>query len=291
MNRRTTDAGGDPKGFPKPLGSGEDSALTVRQAEHFRGRVRVPGDKSISHRAVMFGALADGVSRIEGFLSSGDCMATVGCMRALGVETLAVTADISERSDVDRFFDEIVRVFGTVDLLVNNAAFMRRTHFYDVDRALFEQSVAANIVGTYACSSHAAKIMRCAAAGAARGGSIVHISSVGGFRAHWNGLPYDATKGAIDAMTRAMAIELAEYGIRVNAVAPGATRTDRSPAPDSEHAARIRLRVPLGRFGSTVEIGNAVAFLASEEAAYITGQVLYVDGGVTAQLDPRTHPT
>jgi NAD(P)-dependent dehydrogenase (short-subunit alcohol dehydrogenase family) len=123
------------------------------------------------------------------------------------------------------------------------------------------------------------------------GGSIVHISSVGAFRAHWRGLPYDATKGAINAMTRAMAIELAEYGIRVNAVAPGATRTDRSPAPQSELAAQIRLRVPLGRFGGTVEIGHAVAFFASDDAAYITGQVLYVDGGVTAQLDLRTNPT
>jgi NAD(P)-dependent dehydrogenase (short-subunit alcohol dehydrogenase family) len=104
-------------------------------------------------------------------------------------------------------------------------------------------------------------------------------------------LPYDATKGAIDAMTRAMALELAEYGIRVNAVAPGATHTDRSPDPESEHAGWIRRRVPLGRFGSTVEIGNAVAFLASEDAGYITGQVLYVDGGVTAQLDPKTNPT
>jgi NAD(P)-dependent dehydrogenase (short-subunit alcohol dehydrogenase family) len=85
-------------------------------------------------------------------------------------------------------------------------------------------------------------------------------------------------------------LELAEYGIRVNAVAPGATRTDRSPAPESERAGQIRQRVPLGRFGSTLEIGHAVAFLASEDAAYITGQVLYVDGGITAQLDPRTHP-
>ena len=113
---------------------------------------------------------------------------------------------------------------------------------------------------------------------------------MGGFRAHWRGLPYDATKGAIDAMTRAMALELAEYGIRVNAVAPGATRTERSPAPGSEYAERIRRRVPLGRFGLPVEIGNAVAFLASNDASYITGQVLYVDGGVTAQLDPKTQP-
>jgi len=214
--------------------------------------------------------------------------ATAAELRELGADVLAVTADISEQSAVDRLFDETVRVLGTVDLLVNNAAFMRRKHFFEVDQALFERSVAANVVGTYICAKRAAEIMRDAAGSSA---AIVNISSVGGFRAHWRGLPYDATKGAIDAMTRAMAIELAEYGIRVNAVAPGATRTDRSPAPDSEQAGRIRLRVPLGRLGSTVEIGNAVAFLASEDAAYITGQVLYVDGGVTAQLDPKANPT
>jgi 3-oxoacyl-[acyl-carrier protein] reductase len=210
--------------------------------------------------------------------------ATAAGLRDLGVEVLAVTADIGERSGVKRLFDETVRTFGTVDLLVNNAAFMKRAHFFEVDQEMFERSVAANILGPYMCASRAAALMR------ETGGSIVHISSVGGFRAHWRGLPYDATKGAIDAMTRAMALELAEYGIRVNAVAPGATRTDRSPETDSEGAARIRQRVPLGRFGSTVEIGNAVAFLASEDAGYITGQVLYVDGGVTAQLDPRTQP-
>jgi NAD(P)-dependent dehydrogenase (short-subunit alcohol dehydrogenase family) len=214
--------------------------------------------------------------------------ATTAELRSLGVDALAVTADVGDRAAVDRLFDETLCAYGTVDLLVNNAAFMQRRHFVEVDPELFERSLAANIMGPYLCASRAVELMR---AGDAPGGSIVHISSVGGFRAHWRGLPYDATKGAIDAMTRAMAIELAEYGIRVNAVAPGATRTDRSPAPDSEAAGRIRQRVPLGRFGTTIEIGNAVAFLASEDAAYVTGQVLYVDGGVTAQLDPRTNRT
>jgi 3-oxoacyl-[acyl-carrier protein] reductase len=213
--------------------------------------------------------------------------ATAAELRALGVDALAVTADVSERADVDRLFDETVRAYGTVDLLVNNAAFMQRRHFLEVDQELFERSLAANILGPYLCASRAVELLR----GAAKGGAVVHISSVGGFRAHWRGLPYDATKGAIDAMTRAMAIELAEHGIRVNAVAPGATRTDRSPAPDSKQAGWIRQRVPLGRLGSTVEIGHVVAFLASDDAAYITGQVLYVDGGVTAQLDPKMRLT
>jgi NAD(P)-dependent dehydrogenase (short-subunit alcohol dehydrogenase family) len=118
-------------------------------------------------------------------------------------------------------------------------------------------------------------------------GNIIHISSVGGLRAHWRGLPYDVTKGAIDAMTRAMAIELAAHRIRVNAIAPGAIRTERTlPADDPRTQAAIR-SVPISRHGTPLEIGAAVAFLASPDAGYITGQVLYVDGGLTSQLTPR----
>jgi NAD(P)-dependent dehydrogenase (short-subunit alcohol dehydrogenase family) len=94
------------------------------------------------------------------------------------------------------------------------------------------------------------------------------------------------TKGAIDAMTRAMAIDLAEYNIRVNAVGPGATRTRRTP-PDSHPGVQAMSgRIPLGRFGLVSELSSVVAFLASSEASYITGQIIYVDGGITAQLSP-----
>ncbi len=113
------------------------------------------------------------------------------------------------------------------------------------------------------------------------GGCIIHISSVGGLRAHRRLAGYDASKGAIDALTRSMAVDLAPHGIRVNAVAPGAIQTrpgrqDRRPAEG----------IPLGRLGQPEEIGEAVAFLASGAAAYITGQVVYVDGGLTVQLTP-----
>jgi len=137
--------------------------------------------------------------------------ATTDELRQLGIDVLAVTADISGRDGVDHLFTETVRAYGTVHLLVNNAVFMRRRHFFEVDQGLFERSLAANILGPYLCASRAAELMRVGAAGgSAGGGNIVHISSVGGLRAHWRGLPYDATKGAIDAMTRAMALELAE---------------------------------------------------------------------------------
>jgi 3-oxoacyl-[acyl-carrier protein] reductase len=204
------------------------------------------------------------------------------------VETLAVPADVGRTAQVNRLFDETLEAFGSVHLLVNNAANLRRKHFFDVDEALLDDELTNNVKGPYMCAYRAAQVMR-----ESGGGNIIHISSVGGLRAHWRGLPYDVTKGAIDAMTRAMALELADLGIRVNAVAPGATRTERTRTrtrTDAELKEMFADRVPLGRIGLPLEIGAAVAFLASPEASYITGQVLYVDGGMTAQLGPRAMP-
>jgi 3-oxoacyl-[acyl-carrier protein] reductase len=121
----------------------------------------------------------------------------------------------------------------------------------------------------------------------AGGGCIIHISSVGGLRSHRGKAGYDASKGALDALTRSMAVDLAPYGIRVNAVAPGAT-LNRDPAPP--HYARwveqSKAGIPLGRLATPEDIAAAVAFIASDAGAYITGQVIYVDGGLTAQLTP-----
>jgi NAD(P)-dependent dehydrogenase (short-subunit alcohol dehydrogenase family) len=117
-------------------------------------------------------------------------------------------------------------------------------------------------------------------------GVIIHISSVGGTRAHRGLSGYDASKGAINAFTRSMAVDLAPYGIRVNAVAPGATQKRALDDRERERVAEKASGIPLGRFGGPEEYGMAVAFLASDASAYITGQLLHVDGGLTAQLTP-----
>ena len=208
-------------------------------------------------------------------------------LRSLGARAAGVPTDLGRPGEAERLVDETVRLFGTIDLLVNNAADLRRSLFAETTAELLDAELATNIRSPYLASLRAVEVMR------AKGrGCIVHVSSVGGLRAHEHGLPYDMTKGAIDAMTRAMAVDCARYGIRVNAVAPGATRAPEEAADDRIRRSMetVSRRIPLGRFGTPAEMAALVAFLASPDGAYITGQVIYVDGGITAQLSPPGQP-
>lgn len=207
---------------------------------------------------------------------------TVAELRSVGARAVGVACDIS--TGYRRVYDACVESFGKVDILVNNAANLKRFHVFDVQAELLDDELATNVRAAYLLSQIAAEHM----AGRRRG-HIVNISSVGGLRAHWRGLPYDVTKGAMDAMTRTMALELAEHNVLVNAVAPGATynRGLARPEPPTEGE---RTGIPLQRRSDPLEMGGVVAFLASDDASYITGQVLYVDGGITTQLGTRDHP-
>ena len=210
---------------------------------------------------------------------------TTQAFQALGVPCVGVYADFTSEDDINHLFQRAMDRFGALDLLVNNAADLRRQHFFDADLALLDHQLAVNIRAPYLCVQRAAEIMR-----PAQRGNIVNISSVGGLRAHRAGLPYDVTKGALDSMTRAMALDLAREGIRINAIAPGAIQNERTSSLDDPTIEALAQRIPLARLGLPLEIGAAVAFLASDDASYITGQVLYVDGGVTAQLSPPGQP-
>lgn len=218
---------------------------------------------------------------VIGDIDTRSLSSTAAALEQLGVPILAFEGDLSQPATIRQLFEKTTENFGGVDLLVNNAANLDRERLLDEHEELLELQLATNVRGPYLCSFHAASIMR-----ESGGGNIVHISSVGGLRAHWRGFPYDVTKGAIDAMTRAMAIDLAEYSIRVNAIGPGATRTRRTSPDDHPIVNEMSGRIPLGRFGLVSEISSVVAFLASSEASYITGQIIYVDGGITAQLSP-----
>lgn len=223
----------------------------------------------------------EGMRVVIGDIDEHALAQTVSALRGLGATVLSFHGDLSQPADIRRLFDRAAEVFERVDLLVNNAADLTRGRLLDGHDDLLEHQLATNVRGPYLCSYHAAKIMS-----AGSGGSIVHISSVGALRAHWKGLPYDVTKGAIDAMTRAMAVDLAERNIRVNAIAPGAIRKLVATPAEARWMEEVVGRIPLQRLGLVSDISSMVAFLASGEASYITGQVMVVDGGITAQLSP-----
>ncbi len=224
----------------------------------------------------------EGMKIVINSRTAADVAAATEALRALGADAIGVPADQATSAGVNALIDQALQAFGAIDLLVNNAADLSRGRFFEVDEAWLDRELAANVRGPYLLSLRAAEAMR-----GQRRGSIIHISSVGGLRAHWSGLPYDVTKGALDAMTRAMGIELAPLGIRVNSIAPGAIYTEGWGAPlDAPWIADVAGRIPLGRLGMPLEIGAVAAFLASSDASYIVGQVLYVDAGITAQLTP-----
>jgi len=204
-------------------------------------------------------------------------------LREQGAECRAVPADLSASEDARRVLQAAIEHHGTPHLLVNNAASLSSKPFLELDEETYQRSFEANVRILYEISRPAAEMM--AEAG---GGVIVNISSVGGLRAHRGKAGYDASKGAMDALTRCMAVDLAPHGIRVNSVAPGATLRYRdTERPGREERRReICSGIPLGRMGTPEDIGAAVAFLASEAASYVTGQILYVDGGLTTQLTP-----
>ncbi len=191
--------------------------------------------------------------------------------------------DVTNRAAVEALFDATVAAFGTVDILVNNAAYIHKdgaiANFLDYTDEAWEITLGVNLYGLFYCSQTAARLM----AKQGSGGAIINMSSGGATRAHRHLFGYDTTKGGIEAATRSMALDLAGLNIRVNAVVPGSTKVENgtvvsgNPIPPSE-------TIPLPRQGTPDDVAGAVAFLASDDAAYITGARIVVDGGMDAQL-------
>ena len=194
---------------------------------------------------------------------------------------MAVPADVSDSAQVGAMVDSIMAAHGRVDVLVNNAGIVSpMLHFLEADEAWWRRIVDVNLTGHFLVSHRVARIM--AEQG---GGSIINMSSGGATRAHRSFTAYDATKGGIEALTRAMALDLGPYNVRVNALVPGAIDTTGMTA--GERALRGE-NVPLGRIGEPLDMTGAALFLASDDAAYITGETLRVDGGMLAQQRSAT---
>ncbi len=190
--------------------------------------------------------------------------------------------DLSTAQASRGVFDGAIEAMGGVDILVNNAAILRSRGICELDEAQYASTFEANVRMVYHLSHLVARHLT------RRNypGAIVNITSVGGIRVHRDRLGYAAGKAAVDAMTRSMAVDLGAWGIRVNSVAPGAIRSRKGfKTPDGRDPRDLE-SIPLPRAGSSEEVAEVVAFLASQAASYVTGQVLCVDGGLTAQLTP-----
>jgi len=197
-------------------------------------------------------------------------------VEAIGEQALAVPADVSNPASVEKMFDKIVQQFGRLDVLVNNAGNIHAArHFLEGDEAWWDHVLDVNLKGSFLCAHRAAHIMV-----RQGGGVIINMSSGGATKAHRGNVAYDASKGGIEAMTRAMALDLAPYGVRVNAVVPGLIRTYDL---DEESAVQRGQVVPLGRLGTPEDLAGPTVFLATDDARYMTGVSLVVDGGVLVQ--------
>jgi len=202
---------------------------------------------------------------------------TTADIEALGVRATAVVGDIGNAADVQRMVDEVLTRFGRLDILVNNAGTQTWTPFLEVTEREWDLVIRTNLKGCFLCTQAAARHMR------ASGGAIVNLGS-GCNKVPFPGLvAYTASKGGIEMLTRVAAVELAPHKIRVNCVAPGAVEVERTRLEDGDYAGTWAAITPLGRIGMPEDVARAVRFLVSDDSAFVTGQTLWVDGGLFTQ--------
>jgi NAD(P)-dependent dehydrogenase (short-subunit alcohol dehydrogenase family) len=223
----------------------------------------------------------EGASVVVNSRTAANVRATAAAIREAGGTVLEAPCDVTQESEVEGLFKTILERFGRIDILVNNAVTPNKrwdAAFLDLSSAEWDAFMKANLGALFYCTQRAARIM------VDRGirGSIINISSNGAVRAHRRIIAYDSMKGAMDSFTRAVAVDLGPWGIRVNAIRPGRILVEKAPRFDDPRPVADP-NVPLQRVGYPEDVAWAAVFLASDDAGFITGQAFEVDGGLLSQ--------
>lgn len=233
-------------------------------------------------RAIAIAFAREGAKVVVNALHMETAGSTADEIKAMGGQSLVVIADVSEREQVASMVEKTVERFGRVDILVNNAGIPRwvKPSIEETEEG-WDRLMAVNLKGVFFCSQEAAKKMI-----PQGGGKIINISSISGLVAHPQRAAYCSAKAAVIMLTKVLAIEWAEHNIQVNAIAPGSIETEyfkklyRTRLTDEED--KWARRTPMRRHGRPEEVADAAVFLASQEASFITGETLVVDGGWVA---------
>jgi len=252
--------------------------MNPQTTQKLSGKVAVVTGASKGIGAAIAKSLAaEGAAIVVNYASSkSGADKVVHDITAAGGKAVAVQADMANAADIERLFAETKQAFGRLDILVNNAGIYEFAPLESVSAELFHRQFNLNVLGLLLASQAAVKLFDSA------GGSIVNISSVVSTLGLPNASVYSGTKGAVDSITRALAKELGPRGIRVNAINPGMVETEGTHSAgiaESEMRQQIEAQTPLGRIGRPQDIAGAAVFLASSDAAWITGETFVISGG------------
>lgn len=206
--------------------------------------------------------------------SAAAAEATAAEIRGLGIQAFAVRANVAVAAEVHAMVDTVLGRFSALDILVNNSGIQTWKPLLDVTEAEWDAVIDTNLKGCFLCTQAAALHMRDGG-----GGCIINIGSGCNRLAFPQLVAYTASKGGIEMLTKVAALELGPYGIRVNCIAPGAIEIERTKLESPDYAGTWGRMAPLGRVGTPADVGRAVVLLASDDASFITGQTVWVDGG------------